>query len=121
MEDDLPVEVRRLIDDVLETMDHVEILFRIGRTGEATAEWLAQDAHVEPAQVTRVVRDLERAKLIVSKDGTYRVTSNPDARAAVDAFTETYNARPVTLIRAIYSRPSPLRYFADSFRIRREE
>jgi hypothetical protein len=117
----LPAEVRRLIDETLESMDHVELLFRIARRGEATAEWLGNDAHVDRSQVARVLHDLEHAKLIVGNAGTYRVTPNPRDRAAVDAFAETYNARPVTLIRAVYARPSPLRSFADAFRLRREE
>ena len=51
---------------------------------------------------------------------------------AVDALAEMYNTKPVTLIRAIYSRPatpppapapapSPMQAFADAFRLRREE
>ena len=119
--DSLPPEVQRLIDDALTSMDHVEVLFRISRAGEATAEWLARDAHIEQTQVMKVLRDLEHAKLIVHDGESYRVTQTARDRAAVDEFAGTYNARPVTLIRAVYARPSPLRSFADAFRLRREE
>jgi hypothetical protein len=113
--------VKQLIEETLASMDHVEILFRISRTGEASAAWLAADAHVEPSQVEKVLRDLEHAKLIKNDEGTYRVTRSPRERAAVDEFAAAYNARPVTLIRAVYARPSPLRSFADAFRLRRED
>lgn len=117
----LPSEVQRLIIEALASMDHVEVLFRISRGGEATAEWLAQDAHIAPAQVATVLRDLEQARLIVNEEGTYRVTRNARDRAAIDEFATAYNARPVTLIRAVYARPSALRSFADAFRLRRED
>jgi transcription initiation factor IIE alpha subunit len=115
----LPAEVVRLIKDNLESMDHVEVLFRIARQGEVNAEWLAEDAHIERAQVTRVLRDLEKDKLITSHEGQYRVAAGE--QAAIEQFAETHNTRPVTLIRAVYARPTPLRSFADAFRIRREE
>ncbi|HEX4681189.1 MAG TPA: MarR family transcriptional regulator [Gemmatimonadaceae bacterium] len=117
----LPEEVRRLIDGALASMDHVEVLFRIARQGDATAGWLARDAHIEPSHVAKVLRDLEHAKLIVSDGESYHLTQNPRDRAAVEEFAATYNSRPVTLIRAIYARPSPLRSFADAFRVRRED
>jgi hypothetical protein len=31
-----------------------------------------------------------------------------------------YNARPVTLVRAVYARPSPVKTFAEAFRLRRD-
>jgi|SRR5581483_10712958 len=114
----LPPEVRRLINETLESMDHVELLFRIVRKGEATAEWLAQDAHVDRNQVAQVLKDLERAKLLIAADGVYRVTTSARERAAVELFADTYNARPVTLIRAVYARPSSVRSFANAFRLR---
>jgi|SRR5581483_9445127 len=117
----LPPEVDRLIGETLASMDHVEVLFRICREGEATAEWLARDAHIEATRVARVLRDLEDAKLVTSDGPSYRVTQNPRDRAAVETFAATYNARPVTLIRAVYARPSPVRSFADAFRLRRED
>ena len=55
----------RLINDSLPSVDHVEILCRISRQGEATADWLARDSHIETATLTRVLQDLQSAKLIV--------------------------------------------------------
>jgi transcription initiation factor IIE alpha subunit len=117
----LPPDVQRLINEVLESMDHVEVLFRLGREGEVTFERLSKEVHVAPAQLQKALRDLEDAKLITSDGATYRVTQSARDREAVESFVTTYNTRPVTLIRAVYARPSPLRTFADAFRLRREE
>jgi hypothetical protein len=120
-ENALPSEVQRLIDDALASMDHVEVLFRVCRYGPVTAEWLARDAHIERAVVDRVLRNLEHARLVIADGAAFSVTSNPRGRAAVEQFAEMYNSRPVTLIRAVYARPSAARSFADAFRIRRDD
>jgi len=117
----LPPEVERLINEALVSMDHVEVLFRLGRKGEATREWLAQDVHIAPATLSKALRDLEDAHLITRHGASYRVTQNSRDQAAVDAFVTAYNTRPVTLIRAVYARPSPVRSFADAFRLRQED
>ena len=117
----LPAAVRRLIDEALESMDHVELLFRISQAAEVTTEGLARDAHLEPSRVAKVLRDLEQAQLITGEAGSHRVTRNPRNRAAIADFAATYNARPVTLIRAVYARPTALHSFADGTRLRRED
>jgi DNA-binding IclR family transcriptional regulator len=117
----LPPEVQRLIAETLESMDHLEVLFHISQQPEATAELLAEKAHIEPARLARVLRDLEHSKLIADEQGVYCITHNSRDRLAVELLAEAYNARPVTLIRAVYARPTPLRSFADAFRLRRED
>lgn len=117
----LPAEVQRLITETLSSMDHVEILFRVSRRPDTDAEWLSRDAHMESRVVANVLHDLVEAGLLIERNGAYSVTENQRDRAAVNAFAEAYNARPVTLVRAIYARSSPVRTFADAFRLRRKE
>ena len=117
----LPTEVRRLIEDALASMEHVEVLFRVSREREAGADRLARDAHIEPAHLTKILRDLERANLITGDGDAYRLTRNPRDRAIIHAFAAAYDTHPVIVIRAVYARSSPLRSFADAFRLRREE
>jgi hypothetical protein len=117
----LPGEVQRLILQALPSMDHVEVLFRVWQRDDASAEWLAQETRLDPARLAKVLRDLEQSNVIVSRDASYRVTEAPRDRAAVEQFAVAYNTRPVTLIRAIYARPSPVQSFADAFRLRRED
>ena len=117
----LPEGVRSLIETALVSMDHVEVLFRVSRGDGVTAEWLAQDAHIEPTVLAKVLRDLEHSRLVAREGTSYRVSQNPEQRATVEEFAATYNARPVTVIRAVYARPSPLSSFAEAFRLRRED
>jgi len=117
----MPAEVHRLINDALASMDHVEVLFQIAREDQATFGWLEEHAHIAPTQLRAVLRDLEQAGLIRLDESLYRVTTNARDRSAVDAFVTAYNTRPVTLIRAVYARPSAIRSFADAFRLRRED
>lgn len=102
-------------------MEHVEVLFRVCRESPSRAESLAQAAHIETGRVAAVLRDLQRTKLIISEDGLYHITHAPHVRAAVEEFAATYNARPIALIRAVHERSSPLRSFAEAFRLRRED
>jgi len=118
---DIPAEVKRLIQDALSSMDHVEVLFRLHRDQVATPEHIAADAHIDAAIVMRVLRDLADAGIVVETDGQYRVTDAARDRSAVEALVEMYNTRPVTLIRAVYARVSPVKTFADAFRIRRND
>jgi hypothetical protein len=122
MEDQpLPQDVLRLIEDALPSMDHVEILFRVCRESPLRADSLAQTVHIEPGRVAAVLRDLQRAHLITNDDGRCRITQSARDRAAVEQFAEAFNARPIALIRAMQERSSPLRSFADAFRLRRED
>ncbi len=119
----LPEEVRRLIDRVVASMDHVEVLIRLYRSPDEpiAAHRLAAEAHIQPAQLERVIHDLEREELIAGSDGLYHLAASPSDRAAVDRLGDMYNTRPVTLIRAIYARLSPVNSFADAFRLRRND
>ena len=47
--------------------------------------------------------------------------ATPALRRAVELLAIAYNERPVTLVRAIYDRPSAIQSFADAFRIRKED
>ena len=69
--------------------------------------------------------DLEHAGLLGCEDGTppryAYAPRTPELRAGVEALAVAYNERPVTLVRAIYERPSPIQSFADAFRLRQDE
>jgi DNA-binding transcriptional regulator YhcF (GntR family) len=120
---DLPPEVQRLIADVVASMDHVEVLRRIYASGETllSVDDLAADAHIERGLLGRVLHDLQHARLISGANDKYRYTGNAQETNAVRQLIEMYNTRPVTLVRAVYARISPVKTFADAFRLRRED
>src|SRR4051812_7878242 len=104
-------------------MDHVEVLRLLvaRRTEPLDVDALAAQARINAETARRVILDLETAG-IVQRDGD-RTRYAPSARDhdAVVEIVGMYNSRPVTLVRAIYARPSPVRSFADAFRIRHKD
>jgi hypothetical protein len=120
-ENALPQSVFELIEEALSSMDHVEALFHVCRESRTRAESLAHSTHIEPGRLAVVLRDLERANLVMSEGGYYMITQSARDRGAVEELAATYNARPIALIRAVYDRSSPLRSFADAFRLRHED
>lgn len=119
----LPPEVRALINGPVASMAHVEtlLLLRAAEPEPRALATIAAEAHIaSPAAARRCLDDLVAAGLAVpvANDG-YRFAPAPEARAGVDALAQAYNEKPVTLVRAIYSRPpAPVQSFADAFRLR---
>lgn len=124
----LPPAVRALIDAYVTTMTHVEVLLFLRR--EETRAWQARElpesvtGGSEPA-ARRCLDELLAARLLVggeAGEGYRYAPASDDLRAATDELDAMYNQRPVTLVRALYSRPATaVRSFADAFRLRREE
>lgn len=122
-DNDLPPEVLRLLDTFVPSMDHVELLLKLHESAGApmTVDELVARGHIDRAAVLRILRDFEAARVVHETDGAYRYTPSPKDQEAVRSLMDMYNSRPVTLVRAIYARPTPVKSFADAFRIRRSE
>lgn len=120
---ELPPEVAELVNRHLESMDHVEVLLRLWREPERWVEaWeIAKATTVDPGRIPRCLEDLQAAALVERRDDlTYRFApARPADRNTVELLAQMYAQRPVTLVRAIYSRPpKAIRSFADAFRLR---
>ena len=121
----LPAEVRLLIAGPLTSMAHVEALLCLRRaapTARTLAEIAAEIHAASAAAARRTLDDLVAGHLAQRGDGdSWRFAPrSAELARAVDALATMYNERPVTLIRAVYERPtsSPLQSFADAFRLR---
>lgn len=120
----LPPEVLALVHGPVGTIAHVELLLALRAAAPAPCdlERLAAAANVtSPAGARQRLVDLEDAGLAAAVEGgRWRYAPRDDgARAAVDALAAMYNEKPVTLVRALYERPTkPLQSFADAFRLR---
>jgi DNA-binding MarR family transcriptional regulator len=106
-------EVRRLITRGITTVDEVDLLFYLA-SGPLTAPELATATRFDEALVARLVRELEEAGLVVTEEGRVRLTNSQRDRSAIDELLAIYNARPVTLVRAIYARELVRRSVIDS-------
>ena len=104
-------------------MDHVELLrlFAAAPDTAFTSEMLSGALRADPRVVREALHDLVSVKLVAETDGRYTYAAATNDRTAVDALINAYNTRPVTLVRAIYARPKPIKAFADAFRIRRSD
>lgn len=127
-DNDLPVEVRDLIARHLETMEHVDALLVLHRAPDRgwTADEVATELRIAPKGLVKTLADLEKSGLVerdAAREGAYRYAPATSLLArSVEALLQAYNQRPVTLVKAIYSRPpSAVRSFADAFRLRTEE
>ncbi|MEO6879116.1 MAG: hypothetical protein ABI205_11595, partial [Gemmatimonadaceae bacterium] len=61
------------------------------------------------------------AGLATGTDQGYRYKGGSADREALEALSLMYETRPVTLVRAIYARPTPVKSFADAFRFRKSD
>jgi hypothetical protein len=118
--------VRELVRKRVTSMDHVEVIVRLGTESEGLTEAQLRDAtRLDAAQLARVLAHLERDEIIRLEQANGRYRFRPrseDDRAALDALVQLYHQRPVTLVKLIYSTPSvAIESFADAFRFREDK
>ena len=108
----IPAAVRALLRGPVSTMAHVEALLLLRRWPHPrpVAE-VADGARIATLSAARrCLEELAAAGLLVAAgNDAYRYAPGaPDTHDAVDALARMYDERPVTLVRAIYSRTVPL-------------
>ena len=124
MADEISRAARALIDAHIVSMDHVQALLYLREQGRAVhATEIATAIGLDAKVVAAALRDLAHGGMLVEEPGTacYRYQPQPEAEErAVEELSTLYHTRPVTLVRALYDRPSiALRSFADAFRLRK--
>jgi hypothetical protein len=104
-------------------MDHVEVIIRLHAvsTCPVTVDGIVGTSQMTATSAARVLSELEAAGIARRAQDGYYYDADTRERAAIDQLVEMYNIKPVTLIRAVYSRPNPVRYFADAFRLRKRD
>jgi hypothetical protein len=126
-EPEISRELRELIDRHLRSVDEVEVLLCLYHsTGEGlTPQRTAAACNKSLEDVTEDLRDLTDSGFLVYDrfEDTYSYSvHNQAVNDVVDQLAHLYNERPVSLIHAIYERPSSsVQSFADAFRIRRDQ
>jgi predicted transcriptional regulator len=119
---DLPAAVLQLVWNELRSIDHVAVLLAVRAAGVAHADDVAIPAMLSTEVATEILEELAKRGVLTREGRGYRLTSNETLENAVEELAESYNRKPVTLIRAIYDRPPHvIQQFADAFRLRRDE
>jgi hypothetical protein len=104
----------------LRTMDHVEVLLRLHRAHDVRSLGsIAADTGLTEARTRTVVQELVGTGLIVASDALFKCAHGDERESIIAELGAAYNSHPVALVRAIYSRPSPMQSFADAFRLRK--
>jgi CRP-like cAMP-binding protein len=114
--------LRQLVNRHLLTMDHVALLLALREQPEIahTPASLAERVRLERAVADSVLHDLVTAQLARPEGDAFIYAPAPQVRPTVDELAEMNRTRPVTLVRAIYDRPSRAALsFADAFRLRK--
>lgn len=107
-------------------MDHVEVLMRLYEAGgqPLTSQELERGARLGPQTVARCATELVHARL-ASHDpasDSYRYAAPNVDKPTVDELSSLYHQRPVTLVKLVYAQPpSPVKSFADAFRLRDDD
>ena len=121
---ELPPAVVHLVLHHVPSMDHVALLLalRDGPEGAQTAASLAAAARLDGAVTDRALRDLVASRLAARDAEGFHYAPAADIRDAAEELIAMYHSKPVTLVRAIYARPTrAAQVFADAFRLRKTE
>lgn len=120
---ELPEAVRLLLWQHLPSIDHVAVLLTLRSSATPmTPSDLASRVHVEPGTTSQVLHELVGAGLASAAADAFSYASRSELDEAVGLLQIMYDTRPVSLVRAIYDRPSSVaQLFADAFRIRPRE
>ena len=121
----IPEDVRRFLDEQIESLEHLEILLLLEREGgrPLDAAGIARAVGLAPATTERRLSELQRRGLLVrTETGAYRYAPSSDRVAALmPSLVALYREQRLTVIHAVSERAlKRLRNFADAFRLRRD-
>lgn len=122
----LSPELLTFILQHVQSVEQLEILCLLAEGG--TRAWTPSEVfRIVQSSENSVVACLERFRkkeLLVSRaPGSYELASaNPDLVKTIQALTNAYRERRVTVIEAIYQKPpDTLQDFADAFKLRKDK
>jgi hypothetical protein len=122
----IPPDIRRLIDEYIDSVEKLEILLLLHRTRPRQWRPAAISAELRTSEHSAALRLAELAAVgLAQATGepvtTYAFAGEADAQAAVAKLAAVYDERRVSVITAIFSKPhSSVRTFADAFRWKKE-
>jgi predicted ArsR family transcriptional regulator len=126
-EDDLPAAVKALINDCIDSVEQLEILLLLhkGRGRRFSAADVCAELRTNGDSTRERLDELVSRGLAVAGDDdgrrVYQLVPDRDRERAVAAVAEAYDARRVSVITFVVTKPvDRIRSFADAFRLRRD-
>jgi DNA-binding transcriptional ArsR family regulator len=127
--DPIPDDVRRFLDENIESIEQLEILRVLAETPALakSADDLATEVQATPAAVAvHLVALNGRGLLAVSEqDGRpfgRHGPHTPDHAEKLGRMLQHYRERPVSMIKLVYARPvKRLKAFTDAFKLKKDE
>jgi len=122
-DNDFPPEVNQFIDATIASVDHIEVLRVLSETAGQpfTVDALASRMSIDKRSIVDAIQDFREANIVRETPGGLTFEPPLEKRETIATLIRLYNTRPVTLIRAVYSRPKPLKAFTNAFRLRRTD
>ncbi len=123
-----PAQVRRLLEDPLDTFEKLEItavLWRAAAHTQSPSE-LATRTQLSVDMVERALAELAQAKFVQVSGGLARLVVRPEQREGVQALVEMYEADRILVVRLLSEismtkiRGMAARAFADAFQLRKK-
>jgi hypothetical protein len=124
--DPIPEEVKRFVEENIDSVDQLEILRILGESPEK--EWNAADlarevqtqaiaSHLAVLHGRRLIATWTRGAEPFCRYGP----GTPELENMMSRLLQVYRERPVTMINLVYARAKEvLRSFADAFRLKKE-
>lgn len=124
----IPEPVRKFVLAHVSSVEQLEVLLhlRMYPDREWTADAVSQALRTNPLSAAGRLKDLESRRFISRRKEQdavyYRYAPAPEVKPVVDGLASFYRSHSTRIIELIYSRPAEaIRYFADAFRIRRDD
>ena len=124
-EDDIPPEVRAFLARHIESVLQLEVLLLLRAHADHvwTADAVSREFRIDPTWTAEQLANLAAHGILGREESAgYRYApATAEMEGAVSATADAYATHRVTLIGLIFSKPpSPIRSFADAFRLRKD-
>jgi hypothetical protein len=125
MTDDFPADVRRFIEQNIESLAQLEMLLLLHSDKDRfwDVEVVSSSLSIPPSMSKALLTEFTRRGFAIFKDECYKCQAvDTDSDQLLGKLRETYRTRRVAVTNEIYSKPNArLKSFADAFRLRREQ
>lgn len=115
--------LRAFVAKYITSIEQIEVLLRLHDAPDRI--WSTEDLSAllrsSPYAIESRLPALTAAKLVEQVEGGYRYRAVGRLHASVEELNREYSERRFSVIELVFSRPDPLRSFAEAFRLKDEQ